>query len=84
MADGNNFALAKSQEDLAKQIGVEQRQLQNYKKLNDLIPELRSLVENDTLKAAIAYKIWAKMPQEEQEKFFNDIGQEKIKKIISN
>lgn len=66
--DGNNFADQKSQQDLAKQIGIDQRQLQNYKKLNELIPELQSLVENNQLKATTAYKIWAKMPKEEQEK----------------
>lgn len=44
--DGNNFPPNKTQEDLAKQIGIDQRQLQNYKKLNELIPELQSLVEN--------------------------------------
>ncbi|MDP4143112.1 MAG: hypothetical protein Q8936_01335 [Bacillota bacterium] len=77
--DGNNFAQAKSQNDLAIQIGIDQRQLQNYKKLNNLIPELQSMVENESIKATVAYKIWAKMPQEEQEKFFEDIGKEKIK-----
>lgn len=79
-----NNLVSKTQSDLAQQIGVTERQLQNYKKLNDLIPELQSLVESDTLKATTAYKIWAKMPQKEQEKFFNDIGQRKTKKIISN
>nr|WP_307897949.1 hypothetical protein [Clostridium botulinum] len=53
----------------------------NYKKLNELIPELQSLVETGALKSTTAYKIWAKMPQDEQEKFFNDIGQEKIKQL---
>ncbi|WP_231274220.1 HNH endonuclease [Clostridium botulinum] len=71
----------KTQADLAKQIGIDQRQLQNYKKLNELIPELQSLVETGMLKSTTAYKIWAKLPQDEQEKFFNDIGQEKIKQL---
>ncbi|EDS77037.1 conserved hypothetical protein [Clostridium botulinum C str. Eklund] len=81
--NGNNFVEApnKTQDDLAKQIGIDQRQLQNYKKLNELIPELQSLVETGALKSTTAYKIWAKMPQDEQEKFFNDIGQEKIKQL---
>lgn len=49
---GNNFvAPNKTQEDLAKQIGIDQRQLQNYKKLNELIPELQSLVETGDLKS---------------------------------
>lgn len=81
--NGNNFVEApnKTQDDLAKQIGIDQRQLQNYKKLNELIPELQSLVETGALKSTTAYKIWAKLPQDEQEKFFNDIGQEKIKQL---
>ncbi|KOC40318.1 hypothetical protein ADU86_13970, partial [Clostridium botulinum] len=71
----------KSQNDLAKQIGIDERQLRNYKKLNELIPELQSLVETGALKSTTAYKIWAKMPQDEQEIFFNDIGKEKIKQL---
>jgi ParB-like chromosome segregation protein Spo0J len=71
----------KTQKDLAGQIGVSQQQLQDYKKLNDLIPELQSLVETGAVKATVGYKIWAKMPQEEQEKFFNEIGKEKIKQM---
>ncbi|WP_250931605.1 hypothetical protein [Clostridium felsineum] len=69
----------KTQLDLSQELGISQQQLQDYKKLNNLIPELQSMVENDSIKATVAYKIWAKMPQDEQEKFFNDIGQEKIK-----
>ena len=41
----------KSQEDLANQIGIDERQLQRYKKLNELIPELQSLVEVGDLKS---------------------------------
>lgn len=70
IGDGNNFTDQKSQQDLAKQIGIDQRQLQNYKKLNDLIPELQQLVETNQLKSTTAYKIWAKMPQEEQGKVY--------------
>ncbi|MCR1178719.1 hypothetical protein NE167_16845 [Clostridium botulinum] len=54
--DGHNVALNKSQEDLANQIGIDQRQLQRYKKLNELIPELQSLVETGALKSTTAYK----------------------------
>lgn len=58
--NGNNFPLAenyKTQSELAKQIGIDERQLRNYKQLNDLIPELQQLVETNQLKAATAYKI---------------------------
>lgn len=63
-----------TQKDLANQIGLDERQLRNYKQLNDLIPDLQQMVENGSMKATVGYKIWAKMSEEEQEKFFNDIG----------
>lgn len=68
----DNLVINKTQEDLAETIGITPRQLQDYKKLNDLIPELQSLIESGSMKATVGYKIWAKMPQEEQEKFFNE------------
>lgn len=71
----------KTQKDLAVEIGLDERQLRNYKQLNSLIPELQQMIENGSMKATVGYKIWAKMPQEEQEKFFNDIGSEKIKTL---
>lgn len=80
--DENNFVPNKSQSDLATQIGIDQRQLQNYKKLSNLIPELQSLVENEDLKATTAYKIWAKMSaEEEQKKFLREIGEDKISEM---
>lgn len=74
----------KSQKDLAEEMGLDERQLRNYKQLNLLIPELQQIVENGSMKATVGYKIWARMPQEEQEKFFNDIGREKIKTLKEN
>lgn len=68
-----------TQKDLATEIGLDERQLRRYKQLNDLIPDLQQMVENGSMKATVGYKIWAKMSEEEQEKFFNDIGKEKIK-----
>jgi len=79
-ANGDNLNL-KTQSDLAETIGITQRQLSDYKKLNDLIPELQSLIESGSMKATVGYKIWAKMPQEEQEKFFNENGRDKIKSL---
>ncbi|MCY6958305.1 hypothetical protein [Clostridium brassicae] len=61
VADGNNFAEQKSQEDLANQIGIDQRQLQNYKKLNELIPKLQSLVENNPVKQGKVYSEYVKL-----------------------
>ncbi|CUP74915.1 hypothetical protein [Clostridium baratii] len=61
-----------TQSDIAKQLGIDRTQLINLKKLQDLIPELQQMIENGSMKATVGYKIWAKMPQGEQEKFFND------------
>lgn len=69
-SERDNLVVKKTQEELAENIGVTPRQLQDYKKLTNLIPELQDLIETNQLKATLGYKIWAKMPQEEQEKFF--------------
>lgn len=53
----NNFAIS-NQNELAERVGLDVRQLQNYKKLNELIPELQSLVEVGDLKSTTAYKIY--------------------------
>nr|WP_254904836.1 hypothetical protein [Clostridium tyrobutyricum] len=55
----------KTQSDLAKQFNISQQQLQNYKKLTTLIPELQSMVEHDALKSTTAYKIWTKLSPDE-------------------
>lgn len=70
-----------TQTDLAETLHIDRTQLINYKKLTNLIPELQQMVENKSLKATVGYKVWAKMSSEEQEKFFNEIGREKIKTL---
>ncbi|WP_283714646.1 hypothetical protein [Clostridium perfringens] len=69
----HNVAL-NTQKQIAEEFGITPRQMQRLKKLQDLIPELQDMVEQDELSASIGYQIWARMSQEEQEKFFNDIG----------
>ncbi len=81
IGDLNNSNDQMTQKDLAEQLQIDQSQLINYKKLNDLIPEIQSLIESGSMKATVGYKIWAKMPQEEQEKFFNEIGRDRIKTL---
>jgi len=78
IGEQDNLADQKTQGELADQVGISKQQLQDYKKLTTLIPELQQMVENGSMKATVGYKIWAKMPQEEQEKFFEEIGREKI------
>jgi len=71
----------KTQKDLASDFGISQQQLQDYKKLLTLIPELQDLVETDQLSATTAYKVWAKLSPDEQEKMFQDIGKDKIPEL---
>ncbi|MGY0372503.1 hypothetical protein [Clostridium sp. JNZ J1-5] len=65
-----NNSTSKTQSDIANQLDIDRTQYLNYKKLNDLIPELQSLVETGALKSTTAYKIWAKMPQVKQGKVY--------------
>lgn len=76
-----NNSTSKTQSDIAKQLDIDRTQYLNYKKLNDLIPELQALVETNHLKGTTAYKIWAKLSKEEQEEFFNQLGIETINKL---
>ena len=58
-----------SQKDLAEDLHMSQQQLQDYKKLLNLIPELQDMILHKELSATVGYKIWARMPQEEQKRF---------------
>lgn len=62
---GNNFQ-STTQADLAEKLKVSQRQLNNYKKLLDLVPELQSAVESGQISATNASAILAKLPECEQ------------------
>lgn len=66
-SDKDNLNLI-TQKGLAEELRISQQQLQDYKKLTKLIPELQQMIENGSMKATVGYKIWAKMPPEEQEK----------------
>jgi transcriptional regulator with XRE-family HTH domain len=69
---------AKTQNDIAKELGISQDTLNNYKKLTTLIPELQDLIATGEVKSSIGSRVWAKMSQSEQEKFFNEIGKDKL------
>lgn len=55
-----------NQSELAEELRISRQQLQDYKKLLNLIPELQQMVENGSMKATVGYKIWARMSIEEQ------------------
>lgn len=76
-----NNSYSKTQRQLALDIGIDQSLITRYKKLETLIPELQELVETDKLKATTAYNIWCKLSQDEQKKFFNEIGKYEISQM---
>lgn len=76
----NNSNL-KSQKELASDIGLDQTQLINYKKLLTLIPELQSLIEDGELSPTIGYKVLSKLSKEEQEQLILEFGKEYISKL---
>ena len=45
----NNFKTPKTQEDLAKELGITVQSINNYKKLTEMIPELEDLVDTGIL-----------------------------------
>lgn len=66
VASGNNCNLAKTQDDLAEEIGISKRQMANYKSLTDLVPELQDAVETGTITATTAYGLVKKLTPDEQ------------------
>ncbi|KAA9007364.1 hypothetical protein F4V43_02435 [Paenibacillus spiritus] len=78
-SDANNFNL-KTQSELASEIGVSQQQLQNYKQLLNLIPDIQNLVERNKIKGTVAYKIIAKLSDEEQQELFDRLGENGLSK----
>lgn len=67
VANGNNFSLPnKTQSDIAEQLKMSEKQLRNYKRLLDLVPELQSAVESGQISATNASAILAKLPEDEQ------------------
>lgn len=49
LESSNNFKSAKTQEDLAKELGITVQSINNYKKLTEMIPELEDLVDTGIL-----------------------------------
>ena len=64
-SDGHNVTL-KTESDLAEELGTTRRQLQRYKKLTELIPELQEAVQTGKISATNASAILAKLPKEQQ------------------
>ncbi len=64
VAEPNNSALAKSQSDLATQMGISVDTLQNYKMLADMIPELDELVTTGIVTKTTALAIMRNLSED--------------------
>ena len=65
-SNGNNFRLI-TQDDIAKELGVDARTLRNLKQLNALLPELQDIISEGRINATTGYKLIAKLSEEEQQ-----------------
>ncbi|MFL0194437.1 ParB N-terminal domain-containing protein [Clostridium sp. WILCCON 0269] len=70
--------LSLTQEQIAKELGTDVRTIQRLKKLRTLSPELQQLIDNGTVKYTTALNVWAKLSNEEQQKFIEELGKDKI------
>ena len=82
VAEPNNSALAKSQSDLATQMGISVDTLQNYKMLADMIPELDELVTTGIVTKTTALAIMRNLSEDEQVELISSM--DTTKKITKN
>lgn len=68
-----NSSLPKTQEDLAKSLGMSVDTLQNYKLLTEMIPELEELVDTGIVSATTAIAIIKTMSPEQQLEMFSQM-----------
>lgn len=85
VAEPNNSALAKSQSDLAAQMGISVDTLQNYKMLAEMIPELSDLVDTGIVQKTTALAIMKQLPEEDQINLISNLtsGKKYTQKQIS-
>ena len=66
---GENISFTR--EDLANELGLEVRTMQNYKKLTELIPEIIDLIDTGIVTPTTALSIVKCMSPDEQEEFIS-------------
>lgn len=62
----NNFKSSKTQEELAKELGITVQSINNYKKLTEMIPELEELVYTGIATPTTALAIMRSLSEEER------------------
>lgn len=73
----NNSVEAKSQSDLAAQMGISVDTLQNYKMLAEMIPELDELVSTGIVTKTTALAMMRNLSEKEQKEFIQSIPTDK-------
>jgi len=77
-SDGHNVQL-KTQDDLAEELEISKKQMNRFKSLTDLIPELQDAVQSGRVTATTAMGFVKKLSPEEQKKLAESIsGQDKV------
>lgn len=71
-----------SYDDISKSLGVSKSTLKDLLEIDrKLIPQIRELFDNGEINKKTANKVWCKLSPEDQEKFFNEIGRDKISQM---
>ena len=76
-----DYLAIKTQPELAEQFGISRQQLQDYKKLLTLIPEIQSFIENGNVSSTIGYKVLSRLSKEQQEELVAKFGKDYISKL---
>ena len=80
-AGGNNSPQV-TQEDIAKELGVDVTTIRNIKRLSTLSLDLQDLISDGKITATTGYKILARLTQEEQEELVKNL--DVTKKLTQN
>lgn len=71
-----------SQSEIAQSLGISERTLRELLEIDrKLIPQIRELFDNGEINKKTANKVWCRLSPEDQEKFFNEIGRDKISQM---
>ena len=89
LESSNNYKTLKTENDIAKEIGVSISTLQNYKKLTEMIPELEDLVDTGIVTPTTALAMMRNLSEKEQIELISSmdttkkITQKEVKKYIN-
>lgn len=77
------FDRERTQEDVAKELGVSVETIKRLKRLNTLSPELQQLIEDGQVKYTTALNIWGKLSNDEQREFIETVGKDHVSNLTA-